>query len=219
LRRFISFISAVCLLLLIAACADTGTTRSTRRSASDRTAVPVSAAQRNDFEKALGFMKKEQYEKALPLLEAIIGENDGLPGANVNLAIAYMKLAGEGDAESYAKAEEALLRAVEVSPKNEVVQFELGLLYRKTGRFDLSRKAYEEAIKVNRNYAMAYYNLAILCDIYMQQLKCAVENFENYRKLTPEGSQQVGMWLTDLRRRAGIPEPEPAVVASEKEAE
>lgn len=216
MRRFISFISAVCLLLLIAACADTGTTR---RSAGTRTAVPVSAAQRNDFEKALGFMKKEQYEKALPLLEAIISENDGLPGANVNLAIAYMKLAGEGDAESYAKAEKALLRAVEVSPKNEVVQFELGLLYRKTGRFDLSRKAYEEAIKVNRNYAMAYYNLAILCDIYMQQLKCAVENFENYQKLAPEGSQQVSMWLTDLRRRAGIPEPEPAVVASEKEVE
>lgn len=216
MRRFISFISAVCLLLLIAACADTGTTR---RSAGTRTAVPVSAAQRNDFEKALGFMKKEQYEKALPLLEAIISENEGLPGANVNLAIAYMKLAGEGDAESYAKAEQALLRAVEVSPKNEVVQFELGLLYRKTGRFDLSRKAYEEAIKVNRNYAMAYYNLAILCDIYMQQLKCAVQNFENYQKLTPEGSQQVDMWLTDLRRRAGIPEPEPAVVASEKEAE
>jgi tetratricopeptide (TPR) repeat protein len=206
------------LLLLAAGCADTGSTRRAAHTGSDRSPVPISAAQRNDFNKALGFMKKEQYENALPLLEDIIRENDSLPGANINLAIAYMKLSGEDDADNYAKAEKALLRATDISPKNEVARFQLGYLYRKTGRFDLSRKAYEEAIRINRNYAMAYYNLAILCDIYMQQLKCAVENFENYRTLVPEGSEQVGMWLTDLRRRAGIPEPEPPVVAAEKEA-
>ena len=128
-----------------------------------------------------------------------------------------MKLAGDDDKTNYEKAEKVLTRAIEVNPRNEVAQFQLGLLYRKTGRFELSRKAYEQAIKLNRNYAMAHYNLGILCDIYMQQPKCAIEHYENYQTLVPEDSEQVGKWLTDLRRRAGIPEPAPAVTAANKE--
>ncbi|MBN1379180.1 MAG: tetratricopeptide repeat protein [Gammaproteobacteria bacterium] len=207
MHRFIRVIVVGIALLMIGSCADTGPARTTSGAVRDRSPVPISAAQRNDFNQALGFMKKEQYEKALPLLEGIYKENDSMPGTNINLAIAYMKLADEDDKESLTKAENALTKAIEINPRNEVAQFQLGLLYRKTGRFELSRKAYEQALKVNRNYAMAHYNLGILCDIYLQQPKCAIEHFENYQKLVPQDAKQVGMWLSDIRRRAGIPEP------------
>lgn len=201
----------LCLAALLAGC----TGGPVRRGEGERAPVPISASQRNDFDKALALMKKEQYEKAIPLLEAILAENDRLPGTHINLAIAYMNLDGEDEDSRYRKAEDALLQAVEIDPREAVAQHQLGLLYRKTGRLEQALQAYEKALKIDPEYAMAHYNLAVLCDIYLQQLECAIEHFEAYRRLLPEGeseqSEKVGLWLADLRRRAGVPEPaEPA---------
>lgn len=217
MHPFIKSAAIAMVVILIAACAQTGPAKKSARGVGHREPVPVSAAQRSDFNRALDFMKKQDYEKALQILEAITKENDSLPGVNVNLAISYMKLAGEDGKEQYEKAEAALLRAIDINSKNETAQFQLGLLYRRTGRFDASREAYERALKLNRDYALAHYNLGILCDIYLKQPKCAVEHFEKYRELVPDSSDKVSMWLTDIRRRAGMPEPKPPETAADTE--
>src|SRR5690606_36257218 len=136
---------------------------------------------------------------------AILAENDQLPGAQINLAIAYMnvELEGQGDKQREAnlkKAEQALTRAVEVNADDAVAHHQLGLLYRKTGRFAEARKAYERAISIESTYAIAHLNLGILCDIYLQQLECAIDHFEKYRALTPEEGDKVNLWLSDLRQ-------------------
>lgn len=214
LRQFTSCFPSIALsaalLGMLAGCAGGGSELKTSPDRTSRTPVPISAALQSDFNKALGLMKKGAYREAIPMLEAILAENDRLPGAQINLAIACMNVEPEGLGDggreaNLKKAEQALSRAVDVNPNDAVAHHQLGLLYRKTGRFDQARKAYERAISIEPTYASAHLNLGILCDIYLQQLECAIDHFEKYRALAPEENGKVELWLSDLRQRAGLP--------------
>lgn len=215
MRRFTSRIPLsvllATLLVMLAGCAGGSAGLKTSPTRAARTPVPISASLQSDFSKALGLMKKGAYREAIPMLEAILAENDQLPGAQINLAIACMNVEPEGNQKdqlreaNLKKAEQALARAVEVNPNDAVAHHQLGLLYRKTGRFAEARKAYERALSIESTYASAHLNLGILCDIYLQQLECAIDHFEKYRALAPEEGDKVNLWLSDLRQRAGLP--------------
>ncbi len=194
------------LLMILVGCVG-GNTSVKYRGSEARSPVAISAALQNDFKKALALMKKEKYEDAIPLLEAILAKNDQLPGTHINLAIAYMNVVTDDDKENLSKAERSLLRAVEVNPKDAVAHHQLGLLYRKTGRFKEAQTAYQRALSLKPDYAKAHLNLGILCDIYLQEFECAIKHFEQYSGMAGEDRETVSLWLSDLRRRAGIPEP------------
>ncbi|HEY3486539.1 MAG TPA: tetratricopeptide repeat protein [Gammaproteobacteria bacterium] len=173
-----------------------------------RAPAAVSTGMQSEFKHALELMAEGKYAEALPLLEGIAAKNDQLPGVQVNLAIANMHMGT--DKEYYDKAEKALLRAIEIDSREAVTYNQLGLVYRRTGRFEESKKAYRQAISLDSDYSMPHLNMAILCDIYLQDLKCAIDYFEKYKLLVPQQAQQTESWLADLRRRAGIAEPVPA---------
>jgi tetratricopeptide (TPR) repeat protein len=171
----------------------------------------VSAGMQSEFKRALELMSAGNFPEAVPVLEGIVAKNDRLPGAQINLGIACMNIGGK---EYYEKAEKALLRAIQISSKEAVAYNELGLLYRKTGRFDESKKAYRQAIALDSDYTMPYLNMGILCDIYLQDPVCAIEYFEKYKLLVPAEAQKTEGWLTELKRRAGIAEPAVAGTAA-----
>jgi hypothetical protein len=43
-------------------------------------------------------------------------------------------------------------------------------------------------------------NLGVLCDIYLQDLECALQNYEEYLKGVP-GDEKVAIWITDVKSR------------------
>ena len=48
-------------------------------------------------------------------------------------------------------------------------------------------------------------NLAVLCDLYLDDAKCAVENYEAYMA-TVDSDDEAAMWLRNARFRAGLVE-------------
>ena len=59
-----------------------------------------------------------------------------------------------------------------------------------------------KAITLEPGYALAYYNLAILYDLYVQRPELALENYQQYLSLEPDdGTAEVERWIADLRRR------------------
>jgi lipoprotein NlpI len=99
-------------------------------------------------------------------------------------------------------AERQLTRALEINPQHPIALNELGIVYRKTARFAEARQQYEAALDVYPGYHYARRNLAILCDLYLADMDCALENYEAYMA-TVHGDDEASMWLKDVRYRMG----------------
>ncbi len=147
-----------------------------------------------DFKKAISLMQQDNNEQAITILKTVIEREQRLPAPFVNIAIAYNKL-GELKA-----AEENLIKALKIDIGHAVANNELGLLYRKQGRFNAARTAYQNAINKHPDYLPAKRNLGILCDLYIHDFECAMEQFEDYLDLKP-GDKTVTIWVADVKRR------------------
>jgi tetratricopeptide (TPR) repeat protein len=159
--------------------------------------VPNSdAGMRSDFERAVLLMERGDYSTAIPLLEGVIKGAPGVTPPYINLAIAYMQLGKLAEAEPHLK------KALQLLPAHPVASNEYGLLLRKSGRFVEARTIYEKTLSSFPDYYPAHRNLGILCDIYLNDLACALEHYEIYSAAMPE-DEAVKIWVADMRLRLG----------------
>lgn len=160
------------------------------------TYVNVDADVENDFRSAIALMQNENYDQAVAVLTSVIQREKRLPAPYVNIAIAYSNL---GNTKA---AEENLISALKLDIGHPVANNELGLLYRKSGKFNAARTAYQNAIKDNPEYLPAIRNLGVLCDLYLHDFQCALEQFEDYLELRPD-DKSAEIWVADVKRRLG----------------
>jgi tetratricopeptide (TPR) repeat protein len=124
-------------------------------------------------------------------------ESQGSPestAAQINVAIAYAR---NGDLDG---AEASLNKALESDPKQPRTYNELGIVQRRKGEFAKARASYEAALTQSADFQYAHRNLAILCDLYIGDYKCAMEHYEAYNRIVPDDAEVV-KWIADLRSR------------------
>jgi tetratricopeptide (TPR) repeat protein len=153
-------------------------------------------ASRRDFEMAVILLHGQEYLPAIRFLEKVIERSPGVTAPYINIAIAYKHL------DKLEEAEAHLQTALSLVPEHPVACNEYGLLFRKTGRFSEARAIYEKALASYPDYLPARRNLGILCDLYLNDLECALEQYELYSADMQE-DPQVNLWVADLRARLG----------------
>jgi Flp pilus assembly protein TadD len=149
---------------------------------------------RADYETALSYLQQGRHAEGIELLERVADAAPELSAPRIDLGIAQHQA---GDLEA---AESSLRLALESNPEQPVAHNELGIIYRKTGRFTEARKSYESALAVYPGFHFARRNLAILCDLYLADLECALDNYEAYMKTVPS-DDEASMWIADIRYR------------------
>lgn len=197
LNAYVRWLLLSVLVLQLAACATGGSSGgggSGYITVGARDAIAVHPQVKVDFEEALRLLKQEEYKKAIDLLESITLRENRITAPFVNLGIAYMKT---GKME---QAEESLLKAVKLDKTHPIANNELGLLYRRTGRFAEARRVYERTLNMYPDFLPVRKNLAILCDIYMHDRKCALEHFEKLATVLPE-DEKLKIWIAEIKNR------------------
>lgn len=196
-----SVLSSLAMALAVAGCSATGESRRPARMEVQEEVgfviteeVRISSAVRADYEEALRLLELGRNEQGIELLARAAEAAPQLSAPQIDLGIAYHRA---GDLES---AEQHLLKALVLNPEHPVVHNELGIVYRKSGRFAEARQSYEAALAIYPGFHFARRNLAILCDLYLADLQCALEQYQAYLETAPE-DEEAGMWLADIRNR------------------
>lgn len=156
----------------------------------------ISGDVRIDYDRALDLLEQGELEGGAALLETVAANAPTLSAPWIDLGIAYHRI---GDFEA---AENNLRQALELNPQHPIALNELGIVYRKTARFAEARRSYEAALEVYPGYHYARRNLAVLCDLYLADMDCALRNYEAYMA-TVHSDDEAAMWLRDIRYRAG----------------
>lgn len=149
---------------------------------------------RADYEEALRLLEQGRNEQGIELLARAAEAAPELSAPQIDLGIAYHRA---GDLEA---AEKHLQNALALNPDHPVVHNELGIVYRKSGRFAEARQSYEAALAIYPGFHFARRNLAILCDLYLADMQCALAQYQAYLETAPEDAE-AQMWLADIRNR------------------
>jgi Flp pilus assembly protein TadD len=156
--------------------------------------VRVSADVRADYENAVRLLEQQQYEPGVSALVKVTEAAPNVTAAHIDLGIGYAR-SGE-----LAKAEESFKRALQLNPRHPIAHNELGMVYRRQGKFTEARASYEKALELFPTFHFAQRNLAILCDVYLADLSCALKHYEAYQQAAPSDTD-TAKWLADLNAR------------------
>lgn len=191
---------SLAIAIVVAGCSNSGTTRlapTETRNANGFTiqdSESVSFRVNSQFEEANQAIADGNVALGIDLLIKVTKDSPGFASAHINLAIAYQQ------AEKLAEAEAALRKAIDANPRHPVAHNELGIVYRRTGRFAKSRESFEAALELQPTFHFARKNLAVLCDLYVADLPCALKNYRIYFETDPS-SESVAIWIADLEGR------------------
>lgn len=148
-----------------------------------------------DFQKGLAAMQANQDALALQIFRDLEQKYPLISGPLVNEAKVLVKQKKFDDAKAQ------LLKASKLHPQNPYIFNELGLVNRELGQFQEAQQAYQKAIQLAPNYALAHYNLGVLADLYLQNYSLALDQYKTYQTLLAEPDKKVAGWIKDLEHR------------------
>ncbi len=132
------------------------------------------------YDKALYFIDKEEYEKALPCLEIVIKTN-----ISSLKALAYFQTGFcYGHLNSNRKAIEAYKQAIRIDPDCAIAHNNLGVAYGKLGFYKDAVEAFKQAIRIDPDDASAHYNLGATYG-ELGFYKYAIEAFKQAIRIDP----------------------------------
>lgn len=186
------YINLLIVAFILTSCASTN--ESTSSGISGTSPLIQSEEDISRYKKAITLLNNNKLEAAKEIFIELNSERPELAGPYANLAvIAYKNNNPE-------KALELVNISVEKNPKLAQALNFLAFLEQGKGKINLALKYYKQAIENKEDYAIAHYNIALLYDIYLQDINSALPHYEKYLKLINNKDKNTVDWVEQLKR-------------------
>jgi Tfp pilus assembly protein PilF len=145
------------------------------------------------YQRGLDALALSDFTTARKIFQQFIKDNPTLSGAYTNLALIDYKQ------KNYDQAFRLIEIAISINPQQAAAFHLRAQLYLQQGKIKLARDDYQRAIRLKPDYINAHYNLALLYDIYLQEIALAIEHYNIYLSLTTEKDTATREWVNHLK--------------------
>lgn len=180
-------------LILLAACLWGCQSTATKNGGEGTSAlVSLSTHERNKYDEALEHLASARPGEAEQQLAQLARARPDVAEIWLNLALSQYH---QDDLEQTQKTLAVLLSGSDGHPQAHNLA---GLVAVKTGEFQEAVAHYSKAIDLKPDYSHALYNMALLHDVYLQDVASAVAFYERYLLLAPDDSDTKN-WAQGLK--------------------
>lgn len=152
----------------------------------------LSARDNQAYLAALAQLAGGKPEKAQDDLRRLAKARPDYLGVWINLATAFYKN------DRLDEAMDALSRAEELSPEAAEIYNLSGLIAVDRGDYKAAEQHYLTALTLDNEYSDAHYNIALLYDVFYQDLAKAVSHYNRYLALTGSEDATTVSWVKQL---------------------
>lgn len=190
----------LCLLTLIVGCGTTppsqqgdGSLVAQQKGSGNNTTSDLSELEKSQYDQAIDYLSQEKPSRAQRILETLGRKHPGNFAVWLNLGTALYQQ------EKYDRAYEAAQKAA--VQQNDVAEVHnlLGLVSIERHQYQEAESHYLKALQLDKNNINVHYNIALLYDIYYQDIPKAYQHYERYLQLNPEEDSATKDWLNQLK--------------------
>ncbi len=157
--------------------------------------VPLTAAQQTELARAAALVRSGNLEAAAQSLSALIESRPDRGDLRARMGwIRQQQAQTDAAIRHYRKA-------LGLDPANTMAINNLALLLQRRGRFEQARAVLKAGLAHAEDAPELHYNLGILAELYLLDLKTALAEYQRYQQLSGEKNHQVEGWIADLERR------------------
>lgn len=181
-------------VLAVSACSQTpGKPSAALPESTDRGEVSASSFDREEYKRGLIALNSNNDDEAQKIFKDFIEDKPKLAGPYTNLALIHYKK------KEYDKALELVNKALARNPTQaEAYQLRAQIFVNK-GKIHDAKNDYLKAIELKPDYINAQYNLALLYDIYLQEIVLAITHYEIYLSLIKKPDEATQEWVNHLK--------------------
>lgn len=179
------------LLVVVSACSNQSSVNTAAANSTQSTAASAQDIQL--YKKAIIALNNNELNKAKKHFITMSERQPNIAGSWANLALISIKENNLTQADIYAKT------ALEKNPNMAQALNLSGYLAQKKGEITQAKKYYFAAIEQKPDYAFAHYNLALLCDVYLQDIALAIEHYQLYLQHNEAKDESTENWLEGLK--------------------
>ena len=189
LRLIVTFV----VTLVLSACGTQPVVKETTElTSTERTQLPLSLGDIAVLENATSLMRDQKWKQAIKPLKKLQRKYPTNDIVAVNLASSYFASDNIDDAESICN------EALSINNNSAEAHNLFGLISVERRKFTVAEASYKKAISLNANYANAHFNLALLYDMYYQEIPKAYQHYLKYLTLVPD-DQSTKDWVEQLK--------------------
>jgi len=183
------------LVAMLTACAGDNTKSSAEDASSKQTKSSKQTVTKSDRDKyriGITALNNNELSKAQRIFNEFIRNKPRLAGAYSNLALVHYKK------NEFDKSFKLVNKALELNPKQAQALNLRAQIYILNGKIHKAKDDYLRAVSIKPKYKNAQYNLALLYDIYFQEINLAIKHYKIYLSLQKKKDESILEWVKHL---------------------